>query len=351
MNSPGSFPHIVEIDLVSGKERCVTPLYGIQLYNPAFITLDRKNRRLIFTTNNGKMRGLEVYDLRKKRVVKRLKLQRVNNVVYDNATDQLYGLFSNGGVQSIVKYDSNLEKPEIIYSFPFGVSVGDLDISHDGRYLSLTKQGDNGEHTLMLFDLVEIARANFHVEELLTWEDSNLGQFRFSLDDKYLIGSSYYTGVSNIWQLNLETREMELVSNTDIGLFAPLEIEKGKLIALEFERDGLRPVRLDRKVVEDANAIELYGQKAYENNQEALEAVGVLKEPLPHVEFGDLHPLEYVRAGRTEKGQLIVIELPFFFVKTVDTVLYMIRLYLPMCSFYSHLHKNAQIGNLCHLDQ
>ena len=289
MNAPGDFPHITEIDLNTGRQRKVTDVYGIQLYNPAFVALDRNAQRLIFTFNNSKMRGLEVYDLQKRKVVKRMKFQRVNNIVYDNASDCLYGLFSNGGTQSIVRYDRNLENEEVIYAFPFGVSVFDMDISHDGKLLTMAKQGDNGEHTLLLFRTEDLANANYHVDELLTWEDSNLGQFRFSLDDKYLIGSSYYTGVSNLWQINLETREMELLSNTEVGLFAPLEIAPGQLMALEFERDGMRPVTLARNVVEDANAIELFGQKTYENNQEALESVGLLKEPLAPIEFGDVY--------------------------------------------------------------
>ncbi|MBP5336095.1 MAG: hypothetical protein J6Y63_01110 [Bacteroidales bacterium] len=289
MNAPGDFAHITELDLNTGRQRKVTDLYGIQLYNPAFVALDRNAQRLIFTFNNAKMRGLMVYDLQKRKVVKRMKFQRVNNIVYDNASDCLYGLFSNGGTQSIIRYDRNLENPEVIYAFPFGVSVFDMDISHDGKLLTLARQGDNGEHTLLLFNTEELANANYHVEELITWEDSNLGQFRFSLDDKYLIGSSYYTGVSNLWQINLETREMELLSNTEIGLFAPLEIAPGQLMALEFERDGMRPVTLARSVIEDANAIELFGQKAYENNQDALESVGLLKEPQEPIEFGDVY--------------------------------------------------------------
>ena len=201
MNAPGDFAHITEIDLNTGKERKVTSLYGIQLYNPAYVALDHNSKRLIYTFNNAKMRGLEVYDLQKKKVVKKLKFQRVNNIVYDNATDRLYGLFSNGGTQSIVRYDSNIENPEVIYAFPFGVSVFDLDVSHDGKWISMTKQGDNGEHTLLLFSVEDLSNAKFQARELVTWEDSNLGQFRFSLDDKYLIGSSYYTGVSNLWQI------------------------------------------------------------------------------------------------------------------------------------------------------
>jgi len=289
VNAPGDFAHLTEFDVSTGRQRRLGDIYGIQLYNPAFVALDCKRERLIYTFNNSKMRGLAVYDIQKKKVVKKKTFQRINNIVYDNAHDCLYGLFSNGGTQSIVRLDSDLENPEVIYAFPFGVSVFDVDVSHDGKYLSMTRQGDNGEHTLMLFNTEELAKAVFKPVELVTWEDSNLGQFRFSLDDQYLIGSSYYTGVSNLWQVNLATREMELLSNTDIGLFAPLEITPGKLLALEFERDGLRPVTLGRKVVEDANAITLYGHRAYENNVEALEQVGLLKEPLPEIQFGDVY--------------------------------------------------------------
>lgn len=289
MNAPGGFAHITELDMKTLEQRKVATVNGIQLYNPAFIALDIKGQRLIYTVNNSKMRGLEVYDLKTQRVVKKRKLQRVNNIVYDNATDCLYGLFSNGGTQSIVRYDKDIEKAEVIYAFPFGVSVFDMDVSHDGKMISVTTQGDNGEHTLQIFRTEDLAMALFKPEKLVTWDDSNLGQFRFSLDDRYLIGSSYYTGVSNLWQIELASHEMQMLTNTDIGLFAPLEIAPDSLMALEFERDGMRPVSLGRQVVNDANAVELYGQKAYENNKEALEAVGELRTPLPKIDFGDVY--------------------------------------------------------------
>ena len=289
MNAPGDFAHMTEIDLQTGEQKRLNDIYGIQLYDPAYVALDRKGQRLIYTTNNSKMRGLEIYDIQQKKVVKKKKYQRIGNIMYDNTHDCLYGLFSNGGTQSIVRMDRDLENPEVIYAFPFGVSVFDSDISHDGKWLSFTSQGDNGEHTLLLFNTEELAQAIFKPVKLITRNDSNLGQFRFSLDDKYLIGSSYYTGVSNLWQINLETREMEMLTNTDIGLFAPLEITPGQLLALQFKRDGLQPVLLAREVVKDANAVTLYGQLAYENNKEAMEQVGLLRDSLPRMEFGDVY--------------------------------------------------------------
>ena len=289
MNAPGDFAHMTEIDLQTGEQKRLNDIYGIQLYDPAYVALDRKGQRLIYTTNNSKMRGLEIYDIQRKKVVKKKKYQRINSIVYDNTHDCLYGLFSNGGTQSIVRLDRDLEHPEVIYAFPFGVSVFDSDISHDGKWLSFTSQGSNGEHTLLLFNTEELAKAVFKPVKLVTWRDSNLGQFRFSLDDKYLIGSSYYTGVSNLWQINIETREMEMLTNTDIGLFAPLEITPGQLLALQFKRDGLQPVLLSREVVKDANAVNLYGQLAYENNKKALEQVGLLRDSLPRKNFGDVY--------------------------------------------------------------
>jgi hypothetical protein len=222
-------------------------------------------------------------------VVKRKNYQRIGNIVYDNTHDCLYGLLSNGGTQTVVRLDSNLENIEPIYAFPFGVSVFDVDVSHDGTWLSMTRQGDNGEHTLLLFNLQEFEQAIYKPVELVTWRDANLGQFRFSLDDQYLVGSSYYTGVSNLWQINIATRQMEMLTNASIGMFAPLEIQPGQLLALQFERDGMRPVTLKRQVVTDANAIQLYGQVAYEQNRDALEQVGLLRDSLPRIEFGDVY--------------------------------------------------------------
>ena len=290
MKAPGKgFAHLTEIDLQTKKQRRLCDIYGIQLYDPAFVALDCNNQRIIYTSNNAQMRGLEIYDIKQDKVVKKKKFQRINNVVYDNAHDCVYGLFSNGGTQTIVRMDRDLENIEAIYAFPFGVSVFDVDISHDGKWLSMTSQGDNGEHTLLMFNTEELAKAIFKPVELITWKDSNLGQFRFSLDDKYLIGSSYYTGVSNLWQINIETREMEMLTNTEIGMFAPVETSPGQLLALQFERDGLRPVTLAREVVKDANAVQLYGQLAYENNREAMEQVGLLKDSLPKTDFGDVY--------------------------------------------------------------
>lgn len=82
---------------------------------------------------------------------------------------------------------------------------------------------------------------------------------------------------------------MEMLTNVETGMFAPLEYQPGQLIALEFERDGMCPVKLERSPVADASAIRLYGQRAYDNNRQALEQVGLLRDSLPREDFGDVY--------------------------------------------------------------
>lgn len=81
-----------------------------------------------------------------------------------------------------------------------------------------------------------------------------------------LIGSSYYTGVANIWSVGLNDGKMHLLSNTTTGLFAPYMITNKTIFAMQFSRNGLTPVHFPYHEITDCNAIEYLGQKAYEAN-------------------------------------------------------------------------------------
>ena len=65
--------------------------------------------------------------------------------------------------------------------------------------------------------------------------------FTFSRDGRYLYGSSYYTGVSNIFRYEVATGSMEAVSNAETGLFRPMPLADGRLVVLELHRRRFRP--------------------------------------------------------------------------------------------------------------
>ena len=72
-----------------------------------------------------------------------------------------------------------------------------------------------------MFSTEDLENSNMKYEVLQQFEDSNLSQFRFSHDDCKLVGFSYYTGVPNIWCHDIATKELNLLSNVQTGLFAP----------------------------------------------------------------------------------------------------------------------------------
>ena len=289
VNYPGDFAHIERIDLKTLKRKKIHIVDDPQLYQTTYLALDKKRQRLIWTTQNAKMRGLRVYDLKRGEMQKKLDLQRVSNIVYDNTGDYLYGLFTNGGIMYLCRYDSDFEERKILYPFPFGVSAFDIDVSHDGRMISVTTSGSHGEQSLLLFDVEGIENADFKATTLYSMEDSNLGQFRFAPGDSTMVGSSYYTGVSNLWELNIRTKELSLLTNTKTGLFSPVQVSADSLLALQFERNGMRPVSLRKEILHDANAVSMLGQQAYEQHSLELERLSEHITPVPEINFGEVY--------------------------------------------------------------
>lgn len=293
VNHPGDFARIIRIDIdESGRQgeriERIAYLDGYKTYQPAYIAYDKKGQRLFWTDRNTKYRGLVVYDLKGKKVEKRLKFQRMYDICYDNVNDCLYGLLSNQGICYLVKYDSKLEKREVLYTFPFGESVSDLDVSHDGTRLVVAIQGTKGEHTLAMFNISDIEDASLAYKVLYSLEDSNLSQFRFSHDDSKLVGFSYYTGVPNIWSYDMATGDFNLVTNVQTGAFAPYLASDNLVYALEYSSEGMTPVTFEYKELHDANSVEFLGQKVYEANPE-LAQLSTLKSGMPDITFGEVY--------------------------------------------------------------
>lgn len=294
VNYPGDFAHIERIDLRTGERKKIRRIDGAMLYQTCYLTLDRKRQRLIWTDRNSGLRGLRTLSLIDGKM-ERKKFQRISNIVYDNAHDCLYGLLSHEGVTNIVRYDAELKKLDVLYRFQFGISVSDLDVSHDGTRLVMTLVGLKGEHSLIMFNTADLDDANYNYRTLHKLNDSNLTQFRFSQDDKKLVGTSYYTGVANLWEIDLDeqkdttdTCEPLLLSNVRTGLFAPYLMNDGTIYAYEFTHNGMLPVNLRRGIVRDCNAVEMLGQKTYEANP-GLGALKTLRKALPKIDFGEVY--------------------------------------------------------------
>lgn len=288
VNHPGDLARVVRIGLDDGRIHKLHLVDDPRLYLTAYVTYDSLRNRIIYTTQNQNYRGLAVIDAESGRMLQKVPLQRVGDIVYDNARQQLYGLYVSRGVSSLVRYDSTLTQRTTLYTFPFGREAFDLSVSHDGSQLALTLADDNGGHELILFQVADLEHAGFHYRVVHREDDVNLSGFRFSLDDRSLIGSSYYNGVSNIWRIDIATGKMEMLSNTARGLFAPLQIAPDTLLALQFERDGMRPVTFPIRVVNNAGMVYYLGMQAFDHDPGRLDSLNILQQPLPPIAFGEV---------------------------------------------------------------
>ena len=86
----------------------------------------------------------------------------------------------------------------------------------------------------------------------------------FSPDGRYLYGSSYYTGVSNIFRYEIASGKLEAVSNTDTGFFRPIPLGDDRLLVFRYTGRGFVPATIDAKPLEDVSAITFLGERLAE---------------------------------------------------------------------------------------
>jgi hypothetical protein len=85
--------------------------------------------------------------------------------------------------------------------------------------------------------------------------------FTFSPDGQYLYGSSYFTGVSNIFRYRLADKALDAVSNADVGFFHPVSLPDGKLMVLRYSGTGLLPTVIEPKPTEELGSITFLGEQ------------------------------------------------------------------------------------------
>ncbi len=145
------------------------------------------------------------------------------------------------GLATLVRIPKPYDRWYRLHTFPYGVVPYDLDISPDGRLLSASVAEVNGDQFLRVWELDRACWPG----RCKPLSEFRFGQsvpesFVFSQDGRYLYGSSYYTGVSNIFRYEVATGDVEAVSNAETGFFRPVPLADGRLVVLTYTGDGLR---------------------------------------------------------------------------------------------------------------
>ncbi len=266
VNFPGKLAHIACIDLASGEMKKIDPVPSPALYYVTSVAYDDSSKTLFMTTHNNDWRGLRSVDVLTGRTRDLIKYDRAGNLVFNRRDKCIYAVQTMSGRSILVRFHPPYKKWEDLYTLPFGKDLSDLDISPDGLMISATLSDVRGRQKLVLFQISDLLAGITDHKEIYEFEDNPASNFVFSLDGKYLYGTSYYTGASNIFRISLETRKPEIMTNAETGFFRPLPFTADSMILFEYTRQGMVPGIMKIDTVPNVNAIEFLGQKIYQKH-------------------------------------------------------------------------------------
>ena len=264
---PGQVPRLVSISSATGKVNTLLELKGSAGLRVASVAYDPAGETLFFTTNNSRYRNLEALDLRTGKARVLLQDARIGDLAFNPVDRSLWGLRRNRGFVILVRVPYPYVEFKTIKAFPFPANATDLDISPDGTQLSMSYSGlDGGPDSAWISDLRVMNLAALEKGDATPTHRLRMGSsvpegFTFSPDGQYLYGSSYFTGVSNIFRYRLADKALDAVSNADIGFFHPVSLPDGKLMVLRYAGTGFLPAVIEPKPTEELGSFTFLGEQ------------------------------------------------------------------------------------------
>ena len=275
VNYPGKIPHIAELDLETGKIKRLKDVKGPTLFNVTSLAYDEKNDMLFYTTDNDDKRDLNSYNLKTGQSKLLQKDCRIGDLAFNKGDESLWGVKHLNGISTLVKIPKlNPVEPtqlyatwEQKYTLPYGSDMFDMDISPDGLSLSAAVTDINGNQFLNIYDLdsfTSFDKDAITFKEVFNFEVASPQSFKYSEDGSYLLGSSYYSGVSNIFKVDANTLDIEILTNALTGYFRPVPIDDDKIFSFKYTSNGFAPVYIYLEDNMEVSGIEFLGNKTVE---------------------------------------------------------------------------------------
>lgn len=261
LNYPGQLAHLAAIDLRSGDIEKICNIKGPALYYVSSITFDDSSKMIFYTTDNNGWRDLCAVDIETGESKTLMEEARIGDLVFNSQDRSVWGVRHDNGFSTIVRIPGPYKEWNQIYTWPYGNDIYDIDISPDGKYLVGSLAEISGRQILIKLSVEKLMLGDASYEELCDFDPSIPSNFVFSADGKYLYGSSYYTGVSNIYRYDFEMDRMNIVSNCETGFFRPLPVSGDSLIVFRYTGEGFVPAMISNQLTENVNAIQYLGNK------------------------------------------------------------------------------------------
>lgn len=256
---PGKLAHIAEYSLDERKLEHLTDIKKPMLYRVTSLAYDDASETIFYTADNYAWRDLMAYDLKTGKRRELMKNQRIGEIVFNKSDRSIWGVRHLNGYATLVRIPHPYDQWQQIQTLPYGEIAYDLDISSDGTLLSGSFGDVQGNQTLKVFRIDQLQAGEFEPVQSFEFGQAVPEGFVFSPDGQYLFGSSYFTGVSNIFRYELATGDLEAVSNTETGFFRPIPIDNEDLVVFRYTGQGFLPTRIKAEPLEDVAPINFFG--------------------------------------------------------------------------------------------
>jgi hypothetical protein len=264
VEAPGQVSHIRSFNLKTRATKKLAEVKGPTLFAVTSLAFDPSSRTLFYTTNNDYWRDLRGINVDTGRSKTYIKLARTGDLAFNPADRSLWGVRSYNGISTLVRIPPPYTEWKQVRSFDYGTDIYDLDVSPDGKKLVGAMTRPSGNQSLAIFDIAALLAGAAEPEVLSDFENSSPANFVFTQDGRYLVGSSFYSGVSNLYRVDLETNDVKAITNADTGYFRPVPLEGHDVLAFRYTGDGFLPVIITPEPVEKVNAIRFLGQAIVE---------------------------------------------------------------------------------------
>lgn len=259
--TPGIVAHVGVLSLADGSVEPVTDIKGPVLYMVSSVGYDPASKTVFFTSDNQNFRDLRAVDLATGKDRLLLKDARIGDIVFDRTDGSLWGLRHLNGYVTLVRIPPPYDSWNQVYTWPYGSVPFEMDISPDGAMLSMSMGELDGKQHLRVFRVSDLLEERAQPMAEFNFGDAIPEGFVFSPDGRFLFGSSYYTGISNIFRYEIATGDLEALSNAETGFFRPIPRADGSLIVFEFTGQGFVPSIIDPEPLQDLSAITFLGSE------------------------------------------------------------------------------------------
>ena len=111
---------------------------------------------------------------------------------------------------------STRSTPSITAQIPF-----DLDVSPDGQLVSASFGEVNGKQTVRVWKIADLSPTAIPRRSRARSSRRRSRRLHLRAGRQGAVGTSYYTGVSNIYRFDIATQKYDALSNASTGFFRP----------------------------------------------------------------------------------------------------------------------------------